>query len=219
MSPPKTPTGNYLYLLAQINFAEVPKLDGFPAQGILQFYIAKDERYLYGADFNHPTAQTYFRVLYHPESELDESALITNFDFMPSPWDADDYMPFEVYSNYLSKRDSCFALAFQQKAAPISFCDYQYEVLIGRDLAAYWHYSQQFDGHKLGGYPSFTQSDPRSRLPQDQEPYELLLQIESEDNGKIDILWGDVGVSNFFIKPSALAKLDFSDVLYNWDCC
>ncbi len=235
ISPPKTPAGDYLYLLAQINFAEVPNLEGFPSQGILQFYIAKDELYLYGADFDHPTAQTHFQILYHPNPEPDESKLVTHFDFMPSPWDdGESYTPFEIYSKYLSKPDSCLALTFHQKAAPISLYDYQYEALIGRELMSLrpsgdaigdefrhysQHYSQQFEGHKLGGYPTFTQSDPRSRLPQDQEPYALLLQIDSEDNGKIGILWGDTGICNFFIRPSALKKLDFSDVLYNWDCC
>ncbi len=236
-SPPKTPAGDYLYLLAQINFAEVPNLEGFPSQGILQFYIAKDEFYLYGADFDDPTAQTHFRVLYHPNPEPDESKLVTHFDFMPSPWDDDDrYTPFEIYSKYLSKPDSCLALTFQQKTAPISICDYRSAALTGFDPLTqgprgehdmtedeFWRmldaYSQQFEGHRLGGHPLFTQSDPRNCLPQDQDPYELLLQIDSEDNGKIGILWGDTGICNFFIRPSALKKLDFSDSLYNWDCC
>ena len=33
------------------------------------------------------------------------------------------------------------------------------------------------------------------------------------------ILWGDVGVANFFILPQNLEKKDFSNVLYTWDCC
>ncbi|MGL6342192.1 MAG: DUF1963 domain-containing protein, partial [Waterburya sp.] len=46
---PKTEQGEYLYLLAQINFEEVPPLEGFPSQGILQFYLAKNGSY--GKDF------------------------------------------------------------------------------------------------------------------------------------------------------------------------
>ena len=49
----------------------------------------------------------------------------------------------------------------------------------------------------------------------------LLLQIDSmrdEENG-YSILWGDCGVCNFFIARADLEKLDFSRVLYNWDCC
>jgi uncharacterized protein YwqG len=34
-----------------------------------------------------------------------------------------------------------------------------------------------------------------------------------------DIMWGDVGVGNFFIDYNDLLKKDFSKVLYNWDCC
>ena len=32
------------------------------------------------------------------------------------------------------------------------------------------------------------------------------------------IMWGDSGVCNFFINKDKLKNLDFSDVLYNWDC-
>jgi len=31
-------------------------------------------------------------------------------------------------------------------------------------------------------------------------------------------MWGDCGVGNFFINIEDLKNLDFSDVLYNWDC-
>ena len=54
---------------------------------------------------------------------------------------------------------------------------------------------------------------------EDKEPYVLLLQLDSEDNNEIEILWGDSGICNFFINQSALSQLDFSDVFYNWDCC
>ena len=73
-------------------------------------------------------------------------------------------------------------------------------------------------GHWMLGYPSFTQEDPR---PEDSPFDTLLLQIDSmrdEENG-YSILWGDCGVCNFFIARADLEKLDFSRVLYNWDCC
>ena len=38
------------------------------------------------------------------------------------------------------------------------------------------------------------------------------------DDGDL-IMWGDVGICNFFISPEALKRRDFSRVLYNWDCC
>ncbi|MDE5859478.1 MAG: DUF1963 domain-containing protein, partial [Oscillospiraceae bacterium] len=32
------------------------------------------------------------------------------------------------------------------------------------------------------------------------------------------IMWGDMGVANFFISENDLKNLDFSKVAYNWDC-
>ena len=32
----------------------------------------------------------------------------------------------------------------------------------------------------------------------------------------IGVMWGNVGVGNFFINREKLKALDFSDVLYNW---
>ena len=72
-------------------------------------------------------------------------------------------------------------------------------------------------GHWMLGYPNFTQEDPRS---QDSPFNTLLLQIDSmEEEGRNPILWGDCGVANFFIPQADLENLDFSRVLYNWDCC
>ena len=34
-----------------------------------------------------------------------------------------------------------------------------------------------------------------------------------------DIMWGDSGTGEFFITPEDLINKDFTNVLYNWDCC
>ncbi|MEY0874488.1 DUF1963 domain-containing protein, partial [Providencia manganoxydans] len=46
---PTNSEGMPLKLLAQINFAQMPKLENYPEKGILQFFIGGDD--LYGADF------------------------------------------------------------------------------------------------------------------------------------------------------------------------
>jgi uncharacterized protein YwqG len=69
-------------------------------------------------------------------------------------------------------------------------------------------------GHAVGGYPFFTQEDPRNNGFRDHTV--LLLQIDSDADA--NIMWGDAGVANFFIMPKALEQCDFSNVLYNWDC-
>lgn len=228
---PRTSQGEYLYLLAQINFAEAPALSDFPSKGILQFYLANKTGYGLGYDRS-TRQQDGFRVIYHSEPTMDKSKLMTDFSFMPSPWDEDyDGMPFDVRSKYLQKSDSCLALTFQRKAMTIGPQDYRYEAVIGCDLYDFTSnsddreidcvmndYGEMFHGHRLGGYPTFTQLDPRTYIKKEEEPYILLLQVDSEDNNKIDIRWGDLGICNFFIKQSALNRLDFSDVLYYWDC-
>lgn len=44
----------------------------------------------------------------------------------------------------------------------------------------------------------------------------LLLQIDTDNS--LNIMWGDSGVANFFIRKEDLLNLDFSNVIYNWDC-
>lgn len=206
---PRTSEGKPLYLLAQINFSEIPPLDGFPTEGILQFYIADDD--LYGANFSQLNIQNGFRVIYFEQPDLNFKNLIQDFDFLPEP----DDLPMT----------QCYGLKFTQQYEFISPHDYRCPELLGDELdnkiADYIdeHWDEEDDlfnscGHKLGGYPCFTQDDPRDNLDHSEEPYELLLQIDSEE----EIMWGDCGVGNFFIKSSALKQKNFSDVLYTWDC-
>ncbi|BBP93288.1 hypothetical protein BsIDN1_69060 [Bacillus safensis] len=50
-------------------------------------------------------------------------------------------------------------------------------------------------GHKLGGYPGFTQEDPRTYV--DQEHTVLLLQIDSDD--EVDLMWGRLRYCQLFL--------------------
>lgn len=64
-----------LRFLAQVNFSEMPPLDGFPTKGILQFYIAGENAH--GLNFENPEEQKGFRVIYHEEVVEDETALLS----------------------------------------------------------------------------------------------------------------------------------------------
>ncbi|GAB4531539.1 MAG: YwqG family protein [Pleurocapsa sp.] len=211
---PKSDDGEYLYLLAQINFAEVPQLEGLPEEGILQFYLAADDEF-YGCDFDEPFKQDKFRVVYFPDVDLEINNLVTDFSFLPKLESEDWLMPFQ----------GCCQIKFSLDTSPISANDYQFDFFnpcnsndeVDAKFEEYW---DKFDssGHKLLGYPYFTQNDPRDNLSED-EPYILLFQIDSDSNENgYEICWGDAGVGNFFIKRSQLNKLDFTEVIYNWDC-
>ncbi len=213
MEYPKDVNGQPMFLLAQINFAEIPSIAKFPTTGILQFYISNSGD-VYGACFDDLGKQDGFTVLYFPEVSEDESKLMTDFSFLPKP----EMLPFE---------NSC-SLMFSIKHAPMSVGDYQFEsVILGKSMPeskdelykVYDIYEDtiQATGHKFGGYPYFTQSDPRYNKTYKDKKYVLLFQMDTDD--EVGIMWGDCGVANFFILEEDLEKKDFSKVLYNWDCC
>lgn len=214
---PHNAKGEPLKLLAQLNFAQMPRLDGFPVTGILQFYIHPNDDH-YGADFDHPTRQDNFRVIYH-------ETILPN---IPAP-----AIPAAVRGNVDS-----FPFAGEKRlqarldSMPVTITDFRFEPLFKPKLnelvqsalpdtvyAYEYAYEEKFPsgGHRLGGYPYFTQADPRE-IKAWSHYTTLLLQIDSDNSAGFDVMWGDVGVANFFITPEALQRKDFSGVLYNWDC-
>lgn len=205
---PTAENGNPLTLLAQINFEEVPEMEGYPKKGILQFFVDSEDD-LIGSDFDNPQNTAGFRVLYHADITKDTSLLQQDF---PQVDENEFYLPFSFGEE--------FSIRFEKKEQFISITDFSFENLIPDyyDLEdeirdAIYDSELYSSGHRIGGYPYFTQHDPRAydTIPKD---YELLLQLDS-DNG---LMWGDCGVGNFFIHPEDLKRLDFSKVAYTWDC-
>lgn len=198
-------------LLAQINFEETPRLPDFPEKGILQFYISGHDE-LFGVHYNDPASQKNFRVLYFPDIIEEEKYLYNDFSF---------------YSNFqFHFIEESFGLEFTLKQEPIPSCDYDFENMVfGKDnnleeskkFELFDKYDEIFhsEGHKIGGYPFFTQFDPRGDLLDSKDKI-LLFQMDSDEEA--NIIWGDSGVGNFFIAKTDLQTLDFSRVSYHWDC-
>ncbi len=210
-----------LKLLAQINFAQIPPLEHYPKTGLLQFFIGGDD--LYGADFDDLQAQKDFRVIYWENIIEDASQLQQDFSAIESAYNDEYYSPIEGQfsieftpsTQYISSED----FQFGRKVLGVdNLYDYE-EQFAGEDFYDEWlePYNEYFgaNGHRLGGYPFFTQTDPREYREEIQD-YVLLLQIDSDY--ETGILWGDIGVGNFFIHPDDLKNKDFSKVVYNWDC-
>ena len=212
-----------LRFLAQVNFSEMPPLEGFPTKGILQFYIAGEN--VHGLNFENPEEQKGFRVIYHEVVVEDESALLAVL-----PTDGVEYPDrFPV--------DSELKLNFEKSSMPMGGGDYRFDKLLldayneanpdarvsSLDRAPEDDLDKVYDqldmgGHRIGGYPFFTQLDPREYHQELKENSILLFQLDSEETDDYKIMWGDSGVCNFFIRPENLAKRDFSRVLYHWDC-
>ncbi|MDH0564856.1 YwqG family protein [Acinetobacter courvalinii] len=218
---PVDSNGNPLALLAQFNFAEIPSLPNFPDQGILQFYIAADD--LYGMNFDDQQQQSGFKVLYFEQVIADAAQL--KQDFSELEFDEDAYLPFTGQ----------YSIEFNLTSQPISLGDFAFAPKI-LGVEELYDFEDRFEGgdfeddfiepydevasasgHRLGGYPYFTQTDPRHYNDKVQD-YILLFQLDTDD-AENEIMWGDSGVGNFFIHPEDLKNRDFSKVLYNWDCC
>ncbi|MDE6733006.1 MAG: DUF1963 domain-containing protein [Oscillospiraceae bacterium] len=224
--------GKPLKLLAQLNFGALPKLAGFPTEGILQFFAYPDD--LYGADFDAPCDQNSFRVIYHENVITDTSALI---DSVPALEIDEELFPFT--GEFLLTADKpakmgAVATDFRFDKAVAA----AYNEIFGGDVVGMWDengkgirqvdkelysaiHSRYSSKTRVGGYPFFMQEDPRGYDDKYSRHTIMLFQSDSEnvgDNWENGVCWGDVGVANFFITPDDLAKRDFSNVMYTWDC-
>lgn len=212
-----------LRLLAQINFEEMPFLEGFPATGMLQFYISDGG--MYGLNFEELTLQKGFRVLYHERVD-EETELISALPFNEEKGDKEAF----PVSDELK-------LNFELGEMPMGGGDFRFDKLVldaynevypSNQVSSLERISEEITdgvydqleggGHHIGGYPMFTQIDPREYHENLRGHTVLLFQLDSEETKDYSILWGDSGVCHFFIKPEDLARRDFSNVLYNWDC-
>ena len=215
---PEDSKGTQLRLLAQLGCAEIT-LEDFPHQGLLQFWILNDD--VSGLNFDDNTLQDTFRVLYfkEPDRTVTEKEVCGKMQRTPE----EDYFPVR----------GCYGLAFSAGVDTISSGDYRFENCIKKLVRQ--DYPEKAEslleniddfidedgedwggGHKIGGYPGFTQWDPRG----EGDSHDMLLfQLDSDCHNSQDrVLWGDCGIGNFFINRENLKNCDFRDVIYNWDC-
>lgn len=215
-------------LLAQINCAELPENNLYPKVGILQFWIGRDD--LMGLEDDYKVV--YFENI---DNTITKEEVLTKYKPL-DPNNYDQYTPFDP-------TNAEFGLTFEKGISTITTADYRFENIIisaihelypdeevarlysdlDEDVHEYLYTSVKGLKHAIGGYPNFTQYDPRSYNSEEgeQSPYDImLLQVESEwkKDNDVEIIWGDCGVGNFFISEENLKNRNFEDVLYNWDC-
>lgn len=223
---PTDSQGNKMTLLAQLNFAQLGTEAPLPRAGMLQFFIGQDDGF--GIDFDQPDRQKNFRVVYHPEPDPALTPEQIQALKLPTHVEADLCTPVireaaftaEKTAGYMGPGDCRFEALFREAVRAVTGEDigdkneYQYFDKADRD---YFYDQLSAAGHRLLGYPFFTQYDPR----EPEGPYDtLLFQLDSDmaEDRKDLVLWGDCGVGNFFINREDLLRRDFSRILYNWDC-
>jgi uncharacterized protein YwqG len=198
--------------LAQVNFSDFPNLKDYPDKGLLQFYISNDD--CYGLDFKDQYNPGSFRVIYieNPEEQQlnpDTSFIDTLIQSENSPVFKPHRLSFTKKIDYVGMND------YRSNSHGFHVDNWleQFSGTVKNKLEDTWYNLFSSNGHKIGGYAYFTQSDPRE-YAEGTENSILLFQMDSDDH----IMWGDVGVGNFFISPNDLVNKDFTKVLYNWDC-
>ena len=224
---PVNTKGEKLVLFAQINFDKENVDEPLPKNGMLQFYIADD--IIMGLDFDDQTKQNNFRVIYHEnidyniskdsikhfnipntnektvkntpilkECKINLKKGIDHVSFSDVRFDKYFTIAYkEIYNKDLKKEDTYFKILNNEEREKLN------EKL-----------EPNYPKHKMLGYSYFTQEDPRyNKKYIDYDT--LLLQIDSDCK---NVMWGDVGIGNFFISKKSLLEKDFSNVLYNWDC-
>lgn len=216
MDYPTDEKGRALALVAQLNFAELPALERYPAKGILQFFISPHND-TYGINFDVGWEGSGFSVVYHANPETNPEALISIQPIitgeMMLPISREHTVAAEAAVELVAAGDYRFDLMLKERDPADDLPDELLEQLYG---------ALSGDGAKIGGYAYFTQEDPRTyRSTRDADGEsakgEWLLLFQMDTHGD-DIMWGDCGVANWFIREADLANLDFSHVWYNWDC-
>lgn len=240
MDWPLDSQGRPLALLAQIDCAELKGLAGFPDAGLLQFFVGQDD--VYGMDFDDQIEPKGFRAIYHEKVDPSVTVREAASKRPSSPEDGDLPLMKDAPARICFGQVEEQGITGADYAFDPLFVRVWNELFPDEPIQAMWDVmekmdeddverllnpenAEDFEGpevpwHQLGGYPFFTQSDPRGEKPEYEGFDTLLFQLDSDSRDRRDlVLWGDCGVGNFFIRREDLARRDFSKVLYNWDCC
>ncbi|WP_304276136.1 YwqG family protein [Rothia mucilaginosa] len=239
--------GEPLGMIAQINCAELPENDIYPATGMLQFWInPNDEECLWGFDYENPLSQKNHRVVYYETlGEPNPDAPFPNVDWDEGGWPIGG---FDCESGTLEIE---YGMTFEVREQGVTASGYDYYDVFGAKWdetypdellpeahenpyknqprrEALYELTEPFESEEeyshVGGYPFFVQNDPRDEFKELRGHTVNLLTIVSEseneenEDEEIEIMWGDAGAANWLITPEALAARDFSQVVFEWAC-
>ncbi|UYQ90990.1 DUF1963 domain-containing protein [Chitinophaga horti] len=205
---PTDAQGEYLFPLAQFNFAQMPLLPGYPADGLLQFYVSPDTLLI---DYDDVPPPATVKIIYFTPEQVREP--LQDFSFLHDlmqdelrPVIAPQVLTFVRQDDYMGIGDHHTpGGAFDAD----EFCN---QYLPQKEQLLEFIHEQFFkQGHKMGGYASFIDEDPRAWEPA-MKGYVPLFQMVPQEGAT-----PDDGVRQFFIHPDDLAARDFSRVVYHWD--
>lgn len=207
--------GEDAILLYQINFAEMPKLEGYPYSGILQIFTPQ---YSAPEFYSEDTLCIYHKSILPEEKRLNNipvSTLNLPNDLVD---DVEGYFiqdgnviyitgeEFDDYMNPIIEEYDETITKYLEKYVP-NYKDYQKDV---EDILWDELYPEK---NKLGGYPWSIQIGYNMKEVKESP---LLLNLESDEG---IIYFGDGGIINISMKKKDLSNLKFENSAYfYWDC-
>ena len=205
---------NIAKLICQINFSELSKKFDLnvinpylPKTGLLQFFIKNDD--FYGLSFESDIS-SQCHVQYHENLLLPHSLTFNeeqeNLIDDDMPYNEQLELNFLLNNEILGPSDLCNLDKFSSIIPDFDNLD--------DDLMDWVYDNVSNEGSKIGGYAHFTQQDNWIKEKYSNNMF-LLLQLDTDEN----IMWGDSGVANWRISEEDLKQMNFTNILYNWDCC
>lgn len=205
---PKDKDGNFMPLLLQVNLKNID-LDNFPKKGILEIFTDKDVDY-----------PCQYAIRYYEEGLEYQTDLPTI--------DTSHYI-IEKSVKIKLEKDICHMTINDYKFTSIicplvnkiyntNVNNYgQLEDFFG-DFAWYDKIRDELSNPAItiGGYPDFTQSDPRYDRLQGKE--ECLFKLDSWTNSNLFNI-GDCGILFTLISLEDLKNDNFDNAVVDWDCC
>ncbi|MCM1133530.1 MAG: YwqG family protein [Ruminococcus flavefaciens] len=191
--------GNEMQLLAQFNLSEVPENDKLPREGMLQFFIllADETKVVYHKTINESFTEDDIAMLGISCNKIFPGECGMSFERELFPLHYYDESTFEVLHETAKELD-----------IPLDSTIQLYEICDDSE------YNDFYESCLLGN-AYYINDDIR---PENSRYNTLLFQMDSIDNEKIHIMWGDCGIAQFFINDEDLTDLNFDDVFFDYDC-
>ena len=210
--------GKTMICLAQLNLDKLPKLEGFPTTGLLQFFIVDEVTY---------DRDDYQKVVYwekydeEPTLDVPDTNLkrIANKEYLAI--EKVYYPEAKVEEDYINYCSDNLRDLIAAEVGKLMGNDWnKYKDVTDDNIRKFIDDAVWDENNKMfypswrtriGGWPAYTQSEP-SYVDDDTVQ---LIQLDSES----EMMWGDCGIAHFFIQKDDLTKKDFSKTKFTWDCC
>lgn len=192
-------SGMPMILLAQLNFSDIPPIKNYPKDGVLMIFISPSNWY-----------ENECKIIY-ANRNIDHRTEFECLDeklYEDCPIYCVHRLEFKRIVDNGGSEDVNFDIQFNG----LSYWDFEESLSENETekLAEYFN----ADGHKIGGYCGFTQSDPRDYERIKRNDIQIL-QIDTDEN----VMFGDSGIAHVFINKADLVNKNFENAYFYWDCC